>query len=481
MNPIIENISFDGEQYTFANNPIGLTADDLYAAMIGFWTGGILGGGSETIVDVNTTARLNTMMGNVRQNGESMGVSERNIRLAQDLSLLSKQTVGFTEGQTQVNVDGSIVINKDSASPMQDVVAVMKGMGLMSQTKSKTQNKNTKTTTYTYEQLKTMSGAQVKAAYAEMVSKYAETLKKIGFTDEQVKGYVHEALKTKTAENRISSVMRLQEEMGVEGDAPTQEISLSDEVNATGELRGSEESGTIQENENLLNAVKQLHECIKTLDSTSISNAIKDFSFDTIKGKEVVSLLNEIARNSNLSVEERFNLQQQLYHSAKDLTDVLVIKDISFVDKNYRIKWPEHEGFQVKDGKVDKKAVQLTKGTVFDRYGDANGQFASPVQNGVSVTFENRSLPFIKNMQAYHKYEVLRDFSELADAIENCRDEQLKNAINIFMTDRQISDVSVFIGNIASAFGSIDGGGIQVEFPISLKLLEALDFINEIK
>ena len=84
-------------------------------------------------------------------------------------------------------------------------------------------------------------------------------------------------------------------------------------------------------------------------------------------------------------------------------------------------------------------------------------------------------------MQAYHKYEVLRDFSELADAIENCRDEQLKNAINIFMTDRQISDVSVFIGNIASAFGSIDGGGIQVEFPISLKLLKALDFINEIK
>ena len=76
-------------------------------------------------------------------------------------------------------------------------------------------NQNTQTQAYTYEQLKTMSGAQVKAAYAEMVSKYAETLKKIGFTDEQVKGYVHEALKTKTAENRISSVMRLQEEMGV--------------------------------------------------------------------------------------------------------------------------------------------------------------------------------------------------------------------------------------------------------------------------
>ena len=109
-------------------------------------------------------------------------------------------------------------------------------------------NQNTQTQAYTYEQLKTMSGSQVKAAYAEMVSKYAESLKKIGFTDEQVKGYVHEALKTKTAENRISSVMRLQEEMGVEGDAPTQEISLSDEVNATGELRGSEESGTIQEN-----------------------------------------------------------------------------------------------------------------------------------------------------------------------------------------------------------------------------------------
>lgn len=109
-------------------------------------------------------------------------------------------------------------------------------------------NQNTQTQAYTYEQLKTMSGSQVKTAYEDIVEKYAEYLKKFGFTDAQVKGYVDEALKTKTAENRISSVMRLQEEMGVEGDAPTQEISLSDEVNATGELRGSEESGTIQEN-----------------------------------------------------------------------------------------------------------------------------------------------------------------------------------------------------------------------------------------
>ncbi|MFA0814273.1 MAG: hypothetical protein ACC608_00625 [Anaerofustis sp.] len=43
--------------------------------------------------------------------------------------------------------------------------------------------------------------------------------------------------------------MSEQEGLGLktEGDAPTQEISLSTEVNKTGELRGSEENGTIEQ------------------------------------------------------------------------------------------------------------------------------------------------------------------------------------------------------------------------------------------
>ncbi|MFA0816196.1 MAG: HNH/ENDO VII family nuclease [Anaerofustis sp.] len=262
VNPIVENISFDGEAYTFASNPIGLTADDLYAAMIGFWTGGIIGGGSDIAIDVNTTARLNTMMGNVRQNGESMGVSDRSIRLAQDLTLLTNQDVSFTQGQTQVNADGSIAINKDSATPMQDVVAQMREKGLLSiETKGKTQNRSTQVTTYTYEQLKNMSGAQVKAAYGEMVSKYAEYLKKFGFTDAQVKGYVHEALKTKTAENRISSVMRLQEEMGMTGDS----LSESNALQGDGEVTYDDHQQNVVNSENL-NDIDENDKIVQTIE-----------------------------------------------------------------------------------------------------------------------------------------------------------------------------------------------------------------------
>ena len=120
--------------------------------------------------------------------------------------MLTKKKVTFTEGETTVTADGSIAINKDSASPMQDVAAVMKRMGLLSDGNVSTAI-SAKPQLHTFESLKKMDASEVKAAYEDIVEKYGESLKNFGYTEKQVQGYVQEAMKTKTSENRISSMI----------------------------------------------------------------------------------------------------------------------------------------------------------------------------------------------------------------------------------------------------------------------------------
>ena len=128
-----------------------------------------------------------------------------------------------------------VAINKDSASPISEVSAVMKRMGLMSDGNVSTAI-SAKPQLHTLESLKKMDASEVKAAYEDIVSEYAESLKNFGYTEKQVKGYVSEALKTKTSENRISSVMRLQEEMGLgdvtlhEEQNPLQDVTFDDKI-----------------------------------------------------------------------------------------------------------------------------------------------------------------------------------------------------------------------------------------------------------
>ncbi|MFA0814907.1 MAG: hypothetical protein ACC608_03885 [Anaerofustis sp.] len=453
VNPIIENISFDGEQYTFANNPIGLTADDLYAAMIGFWTGGILGGGSDTIVDVNTTARLNTMMGNVRQNGESMGVSDRSIRLAQDLTLLTNQDVSFTQGQTQVNADGSIAINKDSATPMQDVVAVMREKGLLpAQTKSKAQNQSVQTTAYTYEQLKNMSGAQVKAAYGEMVSKYAEHLKKFGFTDAQVKGYVHEALKTKTAENRISSVMRLQEEMGalsesnaLQGEVLNQTVEAESQTQQDSAelLKGEEETGRIKAEEQV--------------ESSAAEKAMTAF-FDQI---------NEIGRNEQLTVNERLQKIQEIYEALPDKGDLTVPSNSVFLtkqgfDKNGKpiYDWPGLLGF-LKES-IQSISKENTLPSRMSRFGSKSGNNLSGIkENGEFPTFDELGLPYADNPSARHQIEFDNElYFEVIDAISEGSLKKLN---------------SLLISNGRTPYRQYEFDDLQIKYHYFLDNVEAND------
>ena len=91
------------------------------------------------------------------------------------------------------------------------------------------------------------------------------------------------------------------------------------------------------------------------------------------------------------------------------------------------------------------KLVGLKAGTIIDRYGSKWGTYTSPP----GTPFEQRALPYDNNAWAYHRYEVIKDISDVTSS------------------------------EIAPAFNQ-PGGGIQYELPKSIKELIKDGFLKEI-
>ncbi|SMC29142.1 Protein of unknown function, partial [Clostridium acidisoli DSM 12555] len=91
-------------------------------------------------------------------------------------------------------------------------------------------------------------------------------------------------------------------------------------------------------------------------------------------------------------------------------------------------------------------------------------------------------LPYLDNMNAYHKYEVTRDFSQLSDAIKNCKDKDLIELINAdaLRYGIDLNNLKTYGGEIVKAFNAI-GGGTQWQLPLSVQYLKKLGFLKEIK
>ena len=126
--------------------------------------------------------------------------------------------------------------------------------------------------------------------------------------------------------------------------------------------------------------------------------------------------------------------------------DELVVRDTKFLDADGNIDW---EKWAPNGGRVlgtIKENQTIPAGTIIDRYGSQWGKYTSPA----GVPYEQRALPYIENLNAYHKYEVLKP-------IDN-----------------------VTISEIAPAFEQV-GGGIQYELPNNIKKLKELGYIKEIK
>jgi hypothetical protein len=93
-------------------------------------------------------------------------------------------------------------------------------------------------------------------------------------------------------------------------------------------------------------------------------------------------------------------------------------------------------------------------------------------------------LPFVENKNCLSTYEVIRDFSELSDAVDNCTDSGLKNDISKWINNTKISNPSYRLSEVkegvtAPSFGE-DGGADQIELSLPIKYLIKLGFIKKL-
>ncbi|AJD30307.1 MULTISPECIES: TNT domain-containing protein [Clostridium] len=126
----------------------------------------------------------------------------------------------------------------------------------------------------------------------------------------------------------------------------------------------------------------------------------------------------------------------------------MVIASIDFLDEaSGWIKWHSNDGFTMDLTKGNRPIKPLRVGEVIDRFGRETGNYVS--LKYPTVTYEERALPYVKNPNAYHQYEIIKPI------------------------------LGVEYGEIAEAFGQC-GGGIQYILPKSLKYYLENGYIREI-
>jgi hypothetical protein len=165
---------------------------------------------------------------------------------------------------------------------------------------------------------------------------------------------------------------------------------------------------------------------------------------------------------------------------------IQIPKNSSVLNADGSINWSKAaEGGYTLDTNGDAiKDVFVPKiGEVIDRYGNANGRYTSPVINGESYSYTQRSLPYVEDLSNYHQYEVTGDFSKIEEYVNNCSDAKLKAQIDASVTKYYDGDYSKLIsykGGIAEIDGWGIGGGTQYEFSLTVDQLERLGLLKEI-
>ena len=155
----------------------------------------------------------------------------------------------------------------------------------------------------------------------------------------------------------------------------------------------------------------------------------------------------------------------------------------SYLKVDGSINWPPEDGFVLdKAGNPITESANLKAGEVFDRYGNAFGNFVSPVENGEKLAYNTRGLPYPEDYKSYHQYKIVQDLTK--DNIINAFNEssiELKEFIKeqLAINEQTLNDLSDIIkGPISRAFGQ--GGGEQIRFSSSIDIYEKLKLIEEI-
>lgn len=231
-------------------------------------------------------------------------------------------------------------------------------------------------------------------------------------------------------------------------------------------------------------------EKLKQLKEEGLVNLIlqcgKTVSYKGCTAAQIAGIMSNMDSGS-LSPKSKVQVNAQSFTKALGdgvETDRMVIKSPDCINEDGTMKWPEEGGYVLKkDGTADKQKVFLKKGDVIDRYGSENGTYVSPVPKNGRYNYASRALPYIENENAYHQYEITRDFSELSDAVKNCKDEELVKSLKVDAKRYNINleNLEIYGGKIAGhkPFDSA-GGGMQYQLPLNIKYLKALGFMKEV-
>ena len=166
--------------------------------------------------------------------------------------------------------------------------------------------------------------------------------------------------------------------------------------------------------------------------------------------------------------------------------EIQIPKNASVLNKDGSINWTKAAagGSKLdKDGNPIKEKFIPKIGEVIDRYGPANGRYTSPIIDGKSFEYTERSLPYVENLSNYHKYKVIGDFSKIEEYVKNCPDAKLKAQVEAIVKKYYKGDYSrlaSYKGEAAAVEGWGKGGAIQYELSLTVEQLERLGLLREI-
>ncbi len=260
MQPVFENIAYSGEDYTFKNNPVTVTLDDVYDGLVG----GIMGTAFESVgmvpkdsavdTDIQTKADTNTNPSAKVKNksdGKLSNIFDSVTRktleqLSEAHAMAADEAVtdayaerlkseGVNSDMTESYKKQSAGSRTNKASAVEHILKLKGEYGEAIKakvekivSKGKTQNTDSniansdqvsiepgeKLQTTQPNTLDTMTDTQVDSLYKTTVNEYADMLRAEDFSEAQIENYLDIAMKTTGVENQKSAIVKLQGEMG---------------------------------------------------------------------------------------------------------------------------------------------------------------------------------------------------------------------------------------------------------------------------
>ena len=156
------------------------------------------------------------------------------------------------------------------------------------------------------------------------------------------------------------------------------------------------------------------------------------------------------------------------------------------LDGNGEIDWSKapHNGFTLDaDGNPIMRDHVPSAGDRFDRYGDPNGRYVSPVTDDGPYSYDSRSLPYAENPNAYHEYEWQHSPADVQSVYDRL-DDTTRAAVDDVLEkyDMDLSDLSRVTRGEAAAIPEwgTPGGATQDLLPVSVDLLDKMGMIKEV-